>query len=103
MSDISKRDAVWDAVIRALSLSPTGITQSDVDHVLKADVTSRTIKRGMDGMRELGWLQKTASASHTWYPGPKAMEYLTVYNDSSDGQRAADLGALLDDLENEED
>jgi DNA-binding IclR family transcriptional regulator len=102
MSDISKRDAVWDAVLRALSLSPLGITKSDVDHVLEAEVTPRTIKRGMEGMRELGWLQKTDSSSHTWYPGPKAMEYLAVYNDDADGQRAADLEALLETLENEE-
>lgn len=78
-SDVGRRDQVWDAVLRTLAESPASIKYGDVETFLDAEVSERTIHRVMAAMHELGWLQKDRPRGHYWYPGPKARQYLNLY------------------------
>lgn len=42
------------------------------------DVSDRTVRRTMNSMQELGWLEKDKEGGHYWYPGPRAREFLQV-------------------------
>lgn len=78
-SDVGRRDQVWDAVMRCLAESPASIKYGDVETFLDAEVSERTIHRVMGAMKELGWLEKERPRGHYWYPGPKANNYLNLY------------------------
>lgn len=69
----SGRDAVWDAALRLARDRPE-IRLRDVQHELEADVSERTIRRTLNAMEELGWLDREAEGSHYWRAGPKLRE-----------------------------
>lgn len=79
MGSVARRDIVWDAVLRALAENPSSIKFRDVEFNLDREVSDRTIQRTMSGMRELGWLRKDKESGHYWFPGPKALKYLSNY------------------------
>lgn len=79
MAGPARRDLVWDAALRALVSNPASIRLRDVQfHIDEAEVSDRTVRRSMNAMQALGWLEKDTEGGHYWYPGPKAREFLRV-------------------------
>lgn len=78
MSGPARRDLVWDAVLRALVMSPASIRLHDVQELVSESVSDRTVRRSMNAMLALGWLEKDTEGSHYWLPGPKARQFLRV-------------------------
>lgn len=96
--DIARRDRVWDATIRALAMSPASIRTSDVSRLIETEISDRTIRRVMNSMRAMGWLQRDTDGSHDWFPGPRAREHLAVYHLGQDRPPGAeDLDRVLED------
>lgn len=78
MSGPARRDLVWDAALRALVANPASIRLRDVQDLVVEDVSDRTVRRAMNSMQALGWLEKETEGSHYWLPGPKARQFLRV-------------------------
>jgi hypothetical protein len=79
MAGPARRDLVWDAALRALVSNPAEIRQRDVQHYIDGEeVSDRTVRRTMNAMRSLGWIEKEKEDGHYWQPGPKAREFLRV-------------------------
>lgn len=78
MSGPARRDLVWDAALRALVSSPAAIRLHDVRELVEEDVSDRTVRRAMNAMLVLGWLEKEKDTGHYWQPGPKARQFLRV-------------------------
>lgn len=79
MAGPARRDLVWDATLRALVSNPASIRLRDVQmQIDDDDVSDRTIRRAMNAMQSLGWLEKDKDGGHYWYPGPKARKFLRV-------------------------
>lgn len=79
MAGPARRDLVWDAALRALVSNPASIRLRDVQiYIDEAEVSDRTIRRTMNAMQALGWLEKDTEGGHYWFPGPKAREFLRV-------------------------
>jgi hypothetical protein len=79
MAGPARRDLVWDAALRALVSNPAEIRQRDVQHFIdEEEVSDRTVRRTMNAMHALGWVEKEKEGGHYWQPGPKAREFLRV-------------------------
>lgn len=79
MAGPARRDLVWDAALRALVSNPASIRLRDVQiYIDEAEVSDRTVRRTMNAMQALGWLEKDTEGGHYWFPGPKAREFLRV-------------------------
>lgn len=96
MAGPARRDLVWDAALRALVSNPASIRLRDVQlYIDGAEVSDRTVRRTMNAMQVLGWLEKDTEGGHYWYPGPKAREFLRVPS----GGRVGDHRQATDELE----
>lgn len=79
MAGPARRDAVWDAALRALVSNPASIRLRDVQiYIDEKEVSDRTVRRTMNAMQALGWLEKDKEGGHYWFPGPKARQFLRV-------------------------
>lgn len=78
MAGPARRDLAWDAVLRALVSHPAEIRLRDVQRRIDADVSDRTVRRTLNAMQMLGWIEKEKEGGHYWQPGPKAREFLRV-------------------------
>jgi len=88
MAGPARRDLVWDAALRCLVSSPASIRLHDVQTLVEEeDVSDRTVRRTMNAMQALGWLEKEKEGGHYWYPGPKAREFLRVPSGETSAQR----------------
>jgi hypothetical protein len=86
MAGPARRDLVWDAALRALVSNPASIRLRDVQlYIDEAEVSDRTVRRTMNAMQALGWLEKDTEGGHYWFPGPKAREFLLVPGDGRPG------------------
>jgi len=73
------RDRVWNAVIEALvEADGQPIQKRHVREFVNEPVQDRTINRTMNAMEELEWLERTTDRGHKWFPGPKAIRYLSA-------------------------
>lgn len=94
MAGPARRDLVWDAALRALVSNPASIRLRDVQlYIDEAEVSDRTVRRTMNAMQVLGWLEKDTEGGHYWFPGPKAREFLRVPG----GGRPGDHRESVDD------
>jgi hypothetical protein len=59
-----------------------------------AEVSDRTVRRTMNAMQTLGWLEKDTEGGHYWFPGPKARKFLRV-----PGRRPDDRSRSVDELQ----
>jgi hypothetical protein len=92
MAGPARRDLVWDAALRALVSNPASIRLRDVQlYIDEAEVSDRTVRRTMNAMQALGWLEKDTEGGHYWFPGPKAREFLRVPGGGRPGDHRADV------------
>jgi len=90
MAGPARRDLVWDAALRALVSNPASIRLHDVQvYIDEAEVSDRTVRRTMNAMQALGWLEKDKQSGHFWYPGPKARQFLRVPSAEQNDDHAA--------------
>jgi hypothetical protein len=88
MAGPARRDLVWDAALRVLVSNPASIRLRDVQlYIDEAEVSDRTVRRTMNAMQALGWLEKDTEGGHYWFPGPKAREFLRVPGSGRPGDR----------------
>lgn len=100
MAGPARRDLVWDAALRALVSNPASIRLRDVQiYIDEAEVSDRTVRRTMNGMQVLGWLEKDTEGGHYWYPGPKAREFLRVPGGGRPGDHRRCVEDVQDDVE----
>ena len=103
MAGPARRDLVWDAALRALVSNPASIRLRDVQlYIDGAEVSDRTVRRTMNAMQVLGWLEKDTEGGHYWFPGPKAREFLRVPDSGRPGDRRTTVDELQDDRDRDQ-
>lgn len=104
MAGPARRDLVWDAALRALVSNPASIRLRDVQiYIDEAEVSDRTVRRTMNAMQALGWLEKDTEGGHYWFPGPKAREFLRVPGRRPPGEQRTKADELQETGEIEQD
>lgn len=77
-TDVTVRDLVWNATLQLLEERVMFRQFWVRDRAELRDRHSRTVRRTLKTMQEMGWLTHPEDRPNYWAPGPKARERLDV-------------------------